>query len=60
MAATQTTVIRRAKLVLVNSSEYDRWERSELPKLLDKYKGFNFVRMIDKSNDRNYVWYKTR
>lgn len=52
--------VLRAKIDLLNSSQYDHWEKNELPKLRSKYPKFNFVRLVDTSTDKNYITYRTR
>lgn len=54
------TRVRRSKIDFINSAQYDIWAAKELPKLLDKYPKFNYLRLVDTSTDRNYLWYKTR
>lgn len=50
----------RAKICLLNSAQFDNWKDKDLPRLLTKYPKFNYVRLVDASTGKNYVWYKIR
>jgi hypothetical protein len=50
----------RGKVCLADTAQFNIWKNKELPKLLVKYPKFTYVRMVDTTTDKNYVWYKIR
>lgn len=50
----------RSKICLLNTAQYNNWKKNDLPRLESKYPKFSYIRMVDTSTDKNYLWYKIR